>query len=193
MDIIVRESNNLSHLISDFTQFAKPVKQKKERVHLLKTVEDVVTLFKNSPEFLGFKNIRINIKEDLYINICQRHFNQVLWNLFINSAQSISDNKVEISVEGRVMERGFLPVEGIDRFQESKSILWVELKVSDTGCGIDSAEIDRIFDPFYTTKDSGTGLGLSIVYKIVQDSGGVISAESEPGKGTAFSLYFHSC
>jgi len=193
MDIIVRESNNLSLLISDFTQFAKPVKQKKERVNLLKTVEEVVTLFKNSPEFVGLKDIRINIKEDLYINICKRHFNQVLWNLFINSAQSISDNKVEISVEGRVMERGFLPVEGIDRFQESKSILWVELKVSDTGCGIDIAEIDRIFDPFYTTKDSGTGLGLSIVYKIVQDSGGVISAESEPGKGTVFSLYFHSC
>ena len=65
--------------------------------------------------------------------------------------------------------------------------------MSDTGCGIDSAEIERIFDPFYTTKDSGTGLGLSIVYKIVQDSGGVISAESEPGKGTVFRLYFQSC
>ncbi len=193
MDIIVRESKNLSLLISDFTQFAKPVKQKKERVNLLKTVEEVVTLFKNSPEIASLKDIRINIKEDLYINICQRNFNQVLWNLFINSAQSISDNKGEISVDGRVMEKGFLPVEGIDRFQESKSILWVELKVSDTGCGIDSAEIDRIFDPFYTTKDSGTGLGLSIVYKIVQDSGGVISAESEPGKGTVFRLYFQSC
>jgi signal transduction histidine kinase len=87
------------------------------------------------------------------------------------------------------MKKGFLPVEGIDSFQESKSILWAELKVSDTGCGIDRDKIDRIFDPFYTTKDTGTGLGLSIVYKIVQDSGGVISAESEPGKGTVFSLY----
>ncbi len=192
MDIIVKESNNLSLLISDFTQFAKPVKQEKERVNLLKAVEEVVTLFKHSPEFVRLKDIRINIKEDLYINICKRNFNQILWNLFINSAQSISDKKGEISVDGRVMEKGFLPVSGMDSFQESKSILWVALKVSDTGCGIDSDNIDRIFDPFYTTKDSGTGLGLSIVYKIVQDSGGVISAESEPGKGTVFSLYFHS-
>ena len=91
------------------------------------------------------------------------------------------------------MEKGFLPVEGIDRFQESKSILWIELKMSDTGCGIDNAKIDRIFDPFYTTKDSGTGLGLSIVHKIVQESEGVISVESEKDKGTVFSIYFQGC
>jgi len=193
MDIIVRESNNLSLLITDFTQFAKPVKQEKERVDLLKTVEEVVALFKNSPEFVGLKDIRINIKEDLCVNICKRHFNQILWNLFINSAQSISDDKGEISVEARVMGKGFLPVEGIDRFQKSKSILWIELKMSDTGCGIDNAKIDRIFDPFYTTKDSGTGLGLSIVHKIVQESEGVISVESEKDKGTVFSIYFHAC
>ena len=193
MDIIVRESNNLSLLITDFTQFAKPVKQEKERVDLLKTVEEVVELFKNSPEFVGLKDIRINIKEDLCINICKRHFNQILWNLFINSAQSISDDKGEISVEARVMGKGFLPVEGIDRFQGSKTLLWIELKVSDTGCGIDNAKIDRIFDPFYTTKDSGTGLGLSIVHKIVQESEGVISVESEKDKGTVFSIYFHAC
>lgn len=192
MDIVVRESNNLSLLISDFTQFARPVKQEKERVNLLKTVEEVVKLFKNSPEFAGLKDLRINIRKDLFINICERYFNQILWNLFINSAQSISDNKGGISVVAKFMEKGFLPFEGIDHFQESKSLLWIELKVSDTGCGIDSAKIDKIFDPFYTTKDSGTGLGLSIVHKIVQDSGGVISVESEKGKGTVFSLYFHA-
>jgi len=193
MDIIVRESNNLSLLISDFTQFAKPVKQEKERVNLLQTVEEVVKLFKNSPEFGNLKDIGINIKEDLFINICKRHFNQILWNLFINSAQSINDKKGEISVDAKAMEKGFLPVEGIDRFLESKYLLWIELKVSDTGCGIDSSKIDRIFDPFYTTKDTGTGLGLSIVHKIVQDSGGVISVESEKDKGTVFSMYFHGC
>jgi two-component system sensor histidine kinase PilS (NtrC family) len=192
MDIIVKESKNLSLLISDFSQFARPVRYKKESVNLLKTVEEVVTLFKNSLDFEGLRDIRININEDININIYKHYFNQILWNLFINSAQSISDNKGEIFIAARVMEKGFMPVEGIDRFQESKSILWVEFKVRDTGCGIDSAKIDKIFDPFYTTKENGTGLGLSIVHKIVQDSGGVISAESKPGKGTVFRLYFHS-
>ncbi len=192
MDIIVKESKNLSLLISDFSQFARPVRYKKESVNLLKTVEEVVTLFKNSPDFEGLRDIRININEDININIYKHYFNQILWNLFINSAQSISDNKGEIFIAARVMEKGFMPVEGIDRFQESKSILWVEFKVRDTGCGIDSAKIDKIFDPFYTTKENGTGLGLSIVHKIVQDSGGVISAESKQGKGTVFRLYFHS-
>jgi len=194
MDIIVRESNNLSLLISNFTQFAKPVKQEAERVNLCKAVEEVVKLFKNSSEFESLEDITININEDLCINICKRQFNQILWNLFINSAQSMSaSSKGKIYIDVRVMEEGFLPVEGIDSLQEDKSILWLEIKVNDTGCGIDSAKIDRIFDPFYTTKDTGTGLGLSIVHKIVQESGGVISVDSEQDKGTVFCMYFHVC
>jgi len=64
--------------------------------------------------------------------------------------------------------------------------------ISDTGVGISSEDLDRIFDPFYTTKQQGkgTGLGLSIVQRIIEEHGGEISVNSEVGKGTTFMIKF---
>ncbi len=69
---------------------------------------------------------------------------------------------------------------------------WACLSVSDTGCGIKKDALDKIFEPFYTTKRSGkgTGLGLSVIRNVMLSVGGEIRAESEPGKGTIFYLYF---
>ena len=65
-------------------------------------------------------------------------------------------------------------------------------EVSDTGCGIPKSVLHKIYDPFFTTKESGkgTGLGLSIVYQIVTKYGGTINVESEEGRGTTFALRF---
>jgi len=68
---------------------------------------------------------------------------------------------------------------------------YIQLSLSDTGCGMDEATKEKIFDPFYSTKgDKGTGLGLSQVYGFIHRCGGAISVDSVPGQGTQFKLYF---
>ncbi|MCM3871110.1 MAG: HAMP domain-containing histidine kinase [Pyrinomonadaceae bacterium] len=97
--------------------------------------------------------------------------NQVWMNLLINAAQAVGKSgevKVTTSCEGDM----------------------IVVVVADTGCGIPSDQISKIFDPFFTTKavGEGTGLGLSISYGIIERHQGMISAESEPGEGTSFTV-----
>ncbi|MCP4020759.1 MAG: two-component sensor histidine kinase, partial [Desulfobacteraceae bacterium] len=68
----------------------------------------------------------------------------------------------------------------------------VYLTVSDTGKGITRNEAKQIFDPFFTTKPEGTGLGLSIIHRLIDTYDGMIDFESEPGKGTIFTLVFRT-
>jgi CheY-like chemotaxis protein len=109
-------------------------------------------------------------------------------NLLANAAESISGaGEVTIGTENRYLDR---PVRGYDTVREGD---YVVLTVTDTGRGISAADIDKIFEPFYTKKvmgRSGTGLGLAVVWGTVKDHRGCIDVQSEEGRGSAFTLYF---
>jgi CheY-like chemotaxis protein len=112
---------------------------------------------------------------------------QILANLCTNSRDAISGvGRISIATASiafggeQPTPDGFLPGE------------YVQLTVSDTGCGIKSDELQKIFEPFYTTKEvgKGTGLGLAMIYGIVKQNNGFINVSSEEGAGTTFRIFF---
>ncbi len=113
---------------------------------------------------------------------------QVIMNLAINSRDAMPQGgKLIIETENvSPNSDAGLPVK-----LRGQTCSHIALKVSDTGCGMDKETLSRIFEPFFTTKEEGkgTGLGLSTVYGIVNQSNGDIQVESEPGRGTTFSIY----
>ena len=116
------------------------------------------------------------------------HLSKIVMNLVCNAAEAISHGgKIFISTENRYVDRSF------SRYDSIKEGDYVVFAVTDTGVGISSQDIEKIFEPFYTKKvmgRSGTGLGMAVVWGTVKDHNGFIDVQSTEGKGTTFTLYF---
>lgn len=114
---------------------------------------------------------------------------QVIVNLATNAAHAIDDKSgvIEVGLDSPAVSE-----DEVLLYSEVPAGRYVRLRVSDNGCGMDSATVERIFDPFFSTKPTGkgTGLGLSVVHGIVAAHRGVMKVYSELGKGTTFSIYF---
>ena len=125
------------------------------------------------------------------VNCAPEQIQQVLVNLCNNAYQALSQGGGHISVALREAE---VTAEMANRYPHLDAARYVVLEVRDTGQGMDPATQERIFEPFFTTHEvgKGTGLGLSVVHGIVERHGGEIVVESEPGKGTCFSVYLPS-
>jgi CheY-like chemotaxis protein len=109
-------------------------------------------------------------------------------NLLSNSAEAMPDGgRIIISTDNRYIDT---PITAYESIEEGD---YVTFTISDTGTGIPTVEIDKIFEPFYTKKimgRSGTGLGMAVVWGTVKDHDGFIDVQSTVGKGTVFTLYF---
>ena len=112
--------------------------------------------------------------------------NQVLLNLLVNAAQAIDDRgTITVTTSRAVSPQGLVPDSA------SGAAEWVCIQVSDDGIGIAKDELPRIFEPFFTTKavGEGTGLGLAVSSGIIENHNGFMDVDSEPGKGTTFSVW----
>jgi PAS domain S-box-containing protein len=113
---------------------------------------------------------------------------QVILNLVLNARDAIPDaGTITVRAENAVVNGAALA-----KYSRLDPGAYVMLSVSDTGVGMDGETVERIFEPFFSTKpmDKGSGLGLAIVYGIVEQAGGHVSVESTPGVGTTFRIYF---
>jgi len=175
MDIVVRETDRLNSIITDFLEYARPKTAQDDRIVLSSVLEETITLLKNSKEFVDGISISCNIDPMITTRGDARRMRQVFWNLLINSCQAMPN--------GGTMTVGANPVS-----HGEGGSAWCEILIADTGQGISREHLAKIFDPFFTTKIGGTGLGLAIAYRIIEDHGGTIAVEAEEGHGTKFRI-----
>ena len=172
MHIILREADRLSSLATNFLLYARPPTGKNQSINLQKALQEATELFKkDTGRDRGIITLT-DFEPDLWIEMDPAHLQQILWNLFLNAAESIEDN-------GQISLHTFCT--------KNKQVC---LRIRDNGCGMQPETLESIFDPFYTTKPAGTGLGLSIVQRILDHYDAWLDVSSTPGKGTEFTINF---
>ncbi len=168
-DLIMDEINRMSMLTAEFLQFSKPHVTHYKIQTIESCISRVISLLDSEITRLGHQ---IGFKDEGH-GVCmfmdQDKMLQLLLNLVKNALEAMPE-------QGTVYIHLYL--------QNNNAVI----EVTDTGKGIPESELDQIFIPFYTTKESGTGLGLSICHKIVQDHEGTIEVESVPNMGTKFTI-----
>lgn len=177
-DIVLRETERLNDLISDFLNYARPSVPEKQPVDLHSLVAEIVTLADSDRRFTAVR-IENLVPAGLRPELDPAQFRQVLWNLLVNSADAMPRG-CEITVTSRLIEE-------VRAGGELRRVH--QITIADNGPGMPPDTLTRIFEPFFSTKSGGTGLGLATVYRIVETHGGRISAESVEGKGTVFTIY----
>ena len=188
MEIILRESERLNALITDFLLFAQPPQTNKRLSEIRKVIEETIDLFIHSPSF--HEGIRIHrpiLRENTQTMIDPDQMKQVFWNLLMNATQAMSNGgEIRIHLE---KENGIVWETNVPLKAQKKGKECVKISITDSGNGIAEQDREKIFEPFFTTKENGTGLGLSIVHKIIENHNGVIQVESEVGKGSRFTIF----
>ncbi len=171
--ILLSEIDNLKKIVGRFSDFAKMPQPEISTVNLNETVRGVVKLFESQFGAVGRPPItpELHLEEGLpAIQADETLLRRAIENLVLNAMDA-------------------MPAGGVLMLRTSHQNGDVDLEVSDTGSGLTPEECDRLFTPYYTTKQHGTGLGLAIVQSVISDHGGRISVESESGVGTSF--YIH--
>ncbi len=170
---IEKHARNCKTVVEDLLKFARSTQTTKTSIDINQCLSEVVSLLAHQLE-LDKISVETRFSPDLpRVTADSEKLQQVFMNLLMNARQAIS-GKGNISV-------------GTER-DPSENV--IRVFVADDGCGIDPEHLNRIFDPFFSTKPvgEGTGLGLSVSYGIVQDHNGRIEVESRPGKGSKFTV-----
>jgi two-component system sensor histidine kinase PilS (NtrC family) len=186
-DIVLRETDRLNGLITDFLQYAHPRAPRLEPLALAGAVDEVLQMLEHAagPDV----KVETRVAPDLRVLADPAQLRQLLWNLCLNAVQAMPAGGA-LRVAARRLAPG-APQGGVGDVRNvatEEGTERVEICVSDTGAGIPPESLDRIFDPFFTTRADGTGLGLATVHRIVEAHGGSLRVESVPGAGTTFSI-----
>ena len=172
LDIIVNIHNEVifaNNIITNILEHARISRPDPVRLSLKRLIEEALLMMAQQGSFNNIE-VRKNISDNLpVLDLDVFQMRQVLMNLFINAAEAM--------IGGGTLD--------IDACYEDET---VTLQISDNGCGIEKSHIDKLFEPFFSTKVKGIGLGLAIAKEIIENHGGEISVESKLGKGATFTI-----
>jgi two-component system sensor histidine kinase PilS (NtrC family) len=170
LQIVIRESDRLNNIITDFLAYSRGKQYRFERVNLVPLLEDTLTLLEHRliAENAGITIERSFAKTEAWVLADGDMLKQVFWNFCENAVRAMKK------------KGGILTVALAERGPH-----W-EMSFADTGPGLNPQQTEKIFEPFQSNFEGGTGLGLAIVYQIVQAHEGKVWARSEVGKGTSF-------
>lgn len=170
MEIILRESDRLNRIISDFLTYARPRSIVVSQVDISDLLRETFTLMRHSPEIGPLQILEEDLPDEpLLAPIDAEQLRQVFWNLARNALQSMpSGGKLQAQIKRDDNGR-------------------LRLTFADSGRGMSPEQVEHLFEPFSSTT-GGTGLGLSIVYQIIRDHGGTITVRSREGLGTTITI-----
>ena len=175
-------------LVNRILAFSRQSTQQRRDVLIAPVIKEACRLLRASTP--ATIELDIQVAEDIgMISADPSQIEQVLINLCTNAIQAIGDQPGMIQISLREIETG--QAEQL-RYHDLQPGRYVVLMVKDTGRGIPPEVLDRIFDPFYTTREvgAGSGMGLSVLHGIIVAHDGVIDVNSEPGKGSVFTIFF---
>ncbi|MDM8536722.1 ATP-binding protein, partial [Desulfobacterales bacterium HSG17] len=168
--VMIYEVDRLNRVISELLEFARPTDIKPEITDINPLILHTVRLIEKEA---SLKEISIKLdlpQTNLLAEIDSDRFSQCLLNLYLNSLQAMKKDGL-LSIKASKTGTSFIIIE-----------------IKDTGPGIRSENLSKIFDPYYTTKTKGTGLGLAIVHRIIESHNGNIKVQSTPGQCTVFTI-----
>ncbi len=172
-NVMGTEISRLDNIVNEFVYFAKPKQVKLEKKNINDIVEETTNLIRKQASLSSIR-LKKELGDDLpLIPIDEDKIKQVFLNVSINSMQAMARKGGEITYKTRFSS---------DNGHYGR----VLVSISDCGPGINSSQRQKIFEPFYSTKDEGIGLGLSIAHRIIEEHKGQISVESQEGEGTTF-------
>lgn len=171
MEIVLHETDRLNKLITDFLLYARPSPRSIQPIQMDQLFQNLAVMVKTKAAQV---ELVLEMEPDMIIYSDPRLVEQIFWNLTNNALESMPDG-------------GRLVIKGKNETRNSRAGVW--LSFADTGMGIPSENLNRIWDPFFTTKENGTGLGLSTIWRIVEEMSGEVSVESSPGSGSNFEIW----
>ena len=187
---IIKQVDRLNELLTDFFTYARPPVPKRRHLSLARVMEDIKPLVHSRLQKRGVVLVE-DYEEGLpEIMADSSQVQQVFLNLFLNSLAAMKGTNGRVTIQARYI--------GTDRSAfDAGKFSWlrpdnhyVTVYFIDNGCGMDQEVLEKVFEPFFTTRHDGSGLGLSIVDRILRENEAGIMVKSEPGQGTTFIVFF---